>query len=104
MLTSWPAARPTLALLQLLLGSADAPFSCRLLLGILDPADELVTGQRGDVFPGIEGRGVSHQRLTQVRRKVMDHPTGHLSTGHSGHRSGRNERELTATNVGPVIR
>jgi len=39
-----PAAGPTLALLELLLGSANAAFSGRRLLGILDPADELVAG------------------------------------------------------------
>jgi len=37
-----PAAGPALAILQLLLGPANATFSGRLLPGILDPADELV--------------------------------------------------------------
>jgi DNA-binding NtrC family response regulator len=41
-LASWPAAGPALALLQLLLCPANAAFSGRLLLGILDPAYELV--------------------------------------------------------------
>ena len=53
-----PAAGPTLAFLQLLLGSANAAFSSHLLLGIHDPADELVAGQGRDVLPGIECRGV----------------------------------------------
>jgi hypothetical protein len=39
---SRPAAGLTLAVLQFLLGPADAAFSGHLLLGILDPADELV--------------------------------------------------------------
>jgi len=43
-LAPWPAAGPTLAFLQLLLGPANAAFSGHLLLGILDPADELVAG------------------------------------------------------------
>jgi hypothetical protein len=54
----WLAARPTLAFLRLLLGPADAAFSGHLLLGILDPADELVPGQRRDVLPSIECRRV----------------------------------------------
>jgi hypothetical protein len=40
----WPAAGPTLAFLQLLLGPANAAFSGRLLFGILDPADEIRFG------------------------------------------------------------
>ena len=63
-----PAAGPALAILQLLLCPANAAFSGRLLLGILDPADELVARQGRDVLPGIECRGVGHQRLAQVRR------------------------------------
>jgi len=51
-LAPWPAAGPTLAFLQLLPGPSDAAFSGLLLLGILDPADELVAGQGRDVFPG----------------------------------------------------
>jgi hypothetical protein len=54
----WPAAGPTLAFLQLLLGPAYTTFSGHLLLGIFDPADELVAGQRRDVLPGIECRAV----------------------------------------------
>src|SRR5438105_5523021 len=73
----WPAAGPTLAFLQLLLGPANATFSGQFLLGILDPANELVAGQRRDVLPGIECRGVGGQRLAQVCRKLVHHPTGH---------------------------
>jgi hypothetical protein len=61
-----PAAGPALAILQLLLGPANAAFSGRLLLGILDPADELVARQGRDVLPGIECRCVGDQRLAQI--------------------------------------
>jgi hypothetical protein len=61
-----PAAGPALAILQFLLGPANAAFSGRLLLGILDPADELVARQGRDVLPSIECRGVGDQRLAQV--------------------------------------
>ena len=61
-----PAAGPALAVLQLLLSPKNAAFSGRLLLGILDPADELVARQGRDVVPSIECRGVPDQRLAQV--------------------------------------
>ena len=51
MLAPGPAARPAHALLELLLRPADAPFTGLLLLGVLDPADELVARQRRDVLP-----------------------------------------------------
>jgi hypothetical protein len=77
-----PAAGPTPAFLQFLPGPAYAPFSGRFLLGILDPADELVASQRRDVRPGIECRGVGDQRLAQVRRQLVHHPTGHSLAAH----------------------
>ena len=72
-----PAAGPTLAFLQLLLGPPNAARPGGLLLGILDPADELVAGQWRDVIPSIECRRVGEQRLTEVRGQLMHHPTGH---------------------------
>jgi hypothetical protein len=66
-----------LAFLQFLLGPANAAFSGHLLLGILDPADELIAGQRRDVLPGIDCRRVGDQRLAQVSRKLVRHPSGH---------------------------
>ena len=63
-----PAAGPALALLQFFLGAADASCAGRVLLGIFDPADELVARQRRDVLPCNEGRGVTDQRFSQVCR------------------------------------
>jgi hypothetical protein len=77
-----PATGPTLAFLQLLLGSANAAFSGHLLLGIDDPADELVARQRRDVPPGTERRGVGDERLAQVKRKLVDNPAGHSFAAH----------------------
>src|SRR3984893_16807471 len=82
MLAAWPAAGPTLAFLKLLLGSPNAAFSGHLLLGILDPADELVAGQRRDVLPGSERRKVGDQRFAQVFRKFVHHPAGHSLAAH----------------------
>src|ERR1700736_539434 len=78
-----PAAGPALAFLQLLLRSPNAALSGPVLLGILDPADELVAGQRRDVLPGTECRAVGDQRFTQVRGQLMHHPTGHSLGAHS---------------------
>src|ERR1700730_3510218 len=77
-----PAAGPALAFLQLLLGPPNAAPSGRLLLGILDPADELVAGQGRNVLPGIECRGVGDQRLEQVRGEFMHDPAGHRLAAH----------------------
>jgi hypothetical protein len=64
-----------LTFFQLLLGPANATFSGYLLLGILNPADELVAGQWSDVLPGIECREIGDQRGSQVYWKLVDDPT-----------------------------
>src|SRR5258708_29168669 len=73
---SWPAARPPLAFLQLLLGPAHAAFSRHLLLGVLHPADELVASQRRDVLPSIKRRRVGDQRDAQVCGSLCTTPPG----------------------------
>jgi hypothetical protein len=87
--TSWPATGPTLAFLELLPGSANATFSRFLLLGILDPADELVASQRGDVLPGVESCGIGDQRHTKISGKLVDHSTGHTRATHRTTVAGR---------------
>jgi hypothetical protein len=77
-----PAAGPALAFLQLLLGPPNAALSGPVLLGILDPADELVAGQGRDVLPRIECRSARDQRLAQVRGQLMHHPAGHFLAAH----------------------
>src|SRR5260370_20459201 len=62
-LATRPAARPAQALLELLLGPADAALSGRLLFGVIDPADELVARQRRDVLPSRQCRRICKQRL-----------------------------------------
>jgi hypothetical protein len=77
-----PAAGPALSFLKLFLGPPNATFSGGLLLGVLDPADELVASQRCDVLPGIECCGVGDQHLAQVRGQLMHHPAGHSLAAH----------------------
>ena len=82
MLAPGPAARPAHAFLQLLLRSANATCTRRVLLCILDPANEFVAGQRRDVRPGRERSCVREQRLTQVRRELVHHSTRHDLLAH----------------------
>src|SRR2546429_9685689 len=89
--TPWPAAGPALAFLQLLLCPPNAALSGGLLLGILDPADELVAGQGRDVLPGIERRGIGDQRLAQVSWKLVHHPTGPSRAAHWATEAGQRE-------------
>src|SRR6185503_18827467 len=96
-LAARPAAGATLAFFQLLLGPANASFSGLLLLGILDPADELVPGQRRDVLPGIECRGIGDQRLAQVCRELVHHPTGNSRAAHSRTVAGQSAIDWTTT-------
>jgi catechol 2,3-dioxygenase-like lactoylglutathione lyase family enzyme len=77
-----PTARPALSFLQLLLRSPNPPYSGGLLLCILDPADELVPGQRRDVLPGVERCRIREQRLTEVLGQFMHHPTGKALAAH----------------------
>jgi hypothetical protein len=86
-----PAAGPALAFLQFLLRSPNAPRPGSVLLGILDPTDELVAGQGRDVLPGIERRSVGDQRRTEVRGKLMHHPTGHSLAAHEPMLASRGE-------------
>ena len=79
---TWPTAGPALAFLQLLLGPSNSALSGHLLLGILDPADELVAGQGRYVLPGIECCVVADQRLAQVRGQLVYHPTGNSLAAH----------------------
>jgi hypothetical protein len=84
-----PAAGPAFALLKLFLGTADAALSGFFLLGVFDPADELVACQRRDVLPRRERGVVADERGTQVGGKVVDDTARNLLTAHEGQGSGR---------------
>src|SRR5436305_8325166 len=77
-----PAAGPALAFLQFLLGPQDAALSGARLLGVLDPADELVAGEGRDVLPGIERRRIGDQCGAQISWKLVHDPTGHSRAVH----------------------
>src|SRR5277367_2109860 len=82
MLAPRPATRSALALFELLLGAANAALSGGLLLGVLDPADELVARQGGDVLPGSECSGVGDQRPAQVCGQPVHYPAGYQLATH----------------------
>jgi hypothetical protein len=71
-----------LAIPQLLLCPANAAFSRVRVFGVLDPADELVAGQRRDVLPSVECRGITDQCGAQVRGQLMYHPSGNALAAH----------------------
>jgi hypothetical protein len=98
---SRPAARSTLTFLQLLLGPSNSAFSGHRLLRILDPADELIAGQRSDVLPSIECRGVGDQCLAQVCGKFVHRPTGHSVAAHSKQGSGPDRALSPSHRPGP---
>ena len=99
-LAPWPAAGPTLALFQLFLGPANATCSGHLLLGILDPADELVAGQRRDVPPSIECCRVGDQRAAQICGKSVHHPARHSLAAHRCQRYGVTARPMSESYPG----
>ena len=77
-----PATGPPHALLELFLGPADSTVPGYLLLGILDPADELVASERGDIPPCRKRQGALDQRPTKIGRKIVDDPRRHRRTAH----------------------
>src|SRR5689334_15777542 len=83
-----PTARPTLTFFELLLRPPDAAFSRLFLLRILDPADELVAGERCDVEPSLERGRVREKRGAQILRKLVDDSARDASLGHARTRGG----------------
>src|SRR5712672_1053066 len=81
-LATWPATWTALAFFQLLLRPANAALSGHLLLGILDPADELIARQGRDVLPGRQCRVIGDQRRAQVCGQLVHHPTGDSLAAH----------------------
>ena len=71
-----------MAFFQLFSGPTNATFSSGLLLGVVDPADELVACQGSDVDPGGERRRAGDERLSEIGRKLVDHSTGHSFAAH----------------------
>jgi AraC-like DNA-binding protein len=100
-LASRPAARSSQTVQQLLLGAADAPFPCRLLLRFLDPADELVASERSDVGPGGECVCVGDQRLAQICRQLVHDAGRDAWAAHNEH--GNNPRRPDSSLRFPMI-
>ena len=74
---------------------ANAALSSHVLLGILDPADELVTRQRRDVLPRSERLGVGDQRHTQICGQLVHHAARHSLAAHGGQRNSRGAEDLS---------
>ncbi len=82
MATPGPAAGPTPTLFQLFSCPSDTTRSRHVLLGVLDPADELVSGKRSDVLPGVERSRACDERLAKVCGDRVHHSTGYSPIGH----------------------
>jgi hypothetical protein len=77
-----PTAGSTLTFFQLFLRPPDAALPGHLLLGILDPTNELVSRQGRDVLPGSERGVVGDQRLAQVCGQLVHRAAGHSLVAH----------------------
>ncbi len=77
-----PTAWTPLTFLQLLLSPTNPTFSGGVLLCVLNPANEFVTGQRRDVFPSVKGDGIGHQDLLEICGEYMYHPARYSSARH----------------------
>jgi hypothetical protein len=109
MLAPRPAAGPPLTFFQLLLGPADAARACHGLLGVFDPANELIAGERRDVHPRFERREVRDQRLPQICGKLV-HDTAWDPAAHGGTVedkapvSKKDTTQTTAISRAPLVR
>ena len=72
MWASGPTARPAHASSHFIDTDVDATLPCSFLLGRSDPADPLVTSQRGDIGPQARGRGIESDGLSEIRGQLMN--------------------------------
>jgi hypothetical protein len=72
MRTPRPTAGPAHAFLELFAGATDAALAGLRFLRVLDPADELVAGQRRDVEPGRAGGVAGGESRGQVGGQLVD--------------------------------
>ena len=82
MLTSGPAARPSYARSHLIDTDLDATFPGRFLLGRSNPADPLVSRQRGDVAPEIHGGDITLYGLSEICGQLVNRAVPELSSVH----------------------
>ena len=70
--TAGPATGPAHTVVEFLDGTADPALAGFLLLGVADPADELVARQHRDVEPGRLGILVGDERFGEVLGQFVD--------------------------------
>ena len=104
MLAAWPAARAALTFLELLLGSPNATLPGGDLLGVFNPADELIACQRRDVVPRRKRGVVGGKCHAQVGWKVVHHSTRDAPTSHASMLSKQKERtDVPEPNGGVIV-
>ena len=98
MFASWPTTGPALSGGKIFARHSE-PLASRLsLLGVLDPADPLITRERRDILPVRPRRGVRNEHFSQIcryavhnaRRKFcFSHASILTHTGYRGRHGGR---------------
>ena len=77
-----PAARPPHALSHLIDTDLDATFPGRFLLWRGDPADPLVSRQRGDIGPETGGGDIKLYGLSEICRQLVNRAVSELLSVH----------------------
>jgi hypothetical protein len=72
MLAARPTARPTHSFFELFERATNATLAGRGLLRVLDPADELVARERGDVLPRVERGRVADEGFAKIGGEGVD--------------------------------
>jgi hypothetical protein len=67
-----PTAWPLLTLEEFVAGPRDAALACYWLLRVIDPADELVSAERCQIFPKSKHPGIGSHRCLKVFTGLMD--------------------------------
>jgi hypothetical protein len=99
---SGPTARPAHASLHLINADLDAALPGGFLLGRSDPADPLVSRQRGDIGPKARGSGVKLDGFSEICWQLMDRAVREFLTGHTSKRVCSAQRERDKPRQGVV--
>ena len=79
----WPAARPAHAFMHLIHADSDAAFSGGILLGRGDPTNPFVARQRGEIRPETFDGIVQFDRLSEIRRQLVNRAICKFLRGHT---------------------
>ena len=78
----WPTARPAHAFAHLVDTDLNAAHPSCILLGRSDPADPLVSRQRGDIGPEFRGRDIDLDGISEICGQLMNRAVPELLSFH----------------------